>query len=208
VTDGSAAPNKGTGQVLWGLSNGVMVFAIAGAFWLGMALGPAAFAIGVVPWLAVLAAMVGGAATLMRAAFRLRRRSGFRASDLRRMDPPTRRIIMGFRIVGLLEVTLVAAAVLLCLRFGRQDLIWPAIGVAVSLHFLPLARLLDVPAYYVTAAVGGLVSLTALVGPFGPSRLLWLGAGMSAVMWTSAIYVVYRADIIAARSLASFRSET
>ena len=192
-----------TGQVLWGLSNGVLVFAIAGAFWFGMALGPVAFAIGVVPWLAVLAVMVGGAAGLVRAALRLRRRSGFRASDLRRTDPETRRIITGFRIVGLLEATLVAAAVLLCRRFGRLDLVWPAIGVAVSLHFLPLARLLNVPAYYVTALAGALVSLAALVGPFGPSRLLWLGVGMSAVMWISAIHVVYRADIIAARSLTS-----
>ncbi len=195
-----------TGQVLWGLSNGVLVFAIAGAFWLGMALGPAAFAIGVVPWLAVLAAMIGGAAALMRAALRLRRRSGFRASDLRRADPDTRRIITGFRIVGLLEGTLVAAAVLLCRHFGRLDLVWPAIGLAVSLHFLPLARLLDVPAYYVTALAGALVSLVALVGPFGSTRLLWLGAGMSAVMWTSAIYVVYRADTIAARAMTSLRS--
>jgi MFS family permease len=192
-----------TGQVLWGLSNGVLVFAIAGAFWFGMALGPVAFAIGVVPWLAVLAVMLGGAAALVRAALRLRRRSGFRTSDLRRTDPETRRIITGFRIVGLLEATLVAAAVLLCRRFGRLDLVWPAIGVAVSLHFLPLARLLNVPAYYVTALAGALVSLAALVGPFGPSRLLWLGAGMSAVMWISAIHVVYRADIIAARSLTS-----
>ncbi len=196
-----------TGQVLWGLSNGVLVFAVAGAFWLGMAFGPAAFAIGVVPWLAVLATMAGGAATLMRAAYRLRRRSGFHTSDLRRTDPDTRRIIAGFRLVGLFELVLVAAAVLLCRWFGRLDLTWPAIGVAVSLHFLPLARLLNVRGYYVAGIVGALVSLTTLVGPFGPSRLLWLGAGMSAVMWTSALYVVYRADAIAARSLASLRSE-
>lgn len=196
-----------TGQVLWGLSNGVLVFAIAGAFWLGMAFGPAAWAIGVAPWLVVLAVMIGGAAALMRAAVRLRRRSGFRASGLRRADPDTRRIITGFRIVGLLEGTLVAGAVLLCRHFGRLDLVWPAVGVAVSLHFLPLARLLNVPAYYVTAVVGTLVSLTALIAPFGSSRLLWLGAGMSVVMWTSAIYVAYRADAIAARSMTSLHGE-
>ena len=145
VVLGVTAGSMTNGQVLWGLSNGVLVFAIAGAFWFGMALGPTAFAIGVVPWLAVLAVMVGGTATLVRAALRLRRRSGFRTSDLRRTDPDTRRIITGFRIVGLLEGTLVAAAVLLCRHFERLDLVWPAVGVAVSLHFLPLARLLNVP---------------------------------------------------------------
>jgi hypothetical protein len=159
----------------------------------------------VVPWLAVLAVMVGGAATLVRAALRLRQRSGFRTSDLRRTDPETRRIITGFRLVGVLELALVATAVLLCRHFGRLDLVWPSVGVAVSLHFLPLARLLNVPAYYVTAVAGALVSFAALVGPFGPSRILWLGAGMSAVMWTSALYVVYQADTIAARSMTSLR---
>jgi len=33
-------------QFLWGLSNGVMVFAIAGAFWLGLWIGTAAPRIG------------------------------------------------------------------------------------------------------------------------------------------------------------------
>lgn len=190
-----------TGQFLWGLSSGVLVCAISGAFWLGLGLGPTAWALGVIPWLTVLAAMVGGASAFTRAALRLRRRSGFQASDLRRGDPQTRSIIRGFRLVGVIEVALVGAAVWLCLHFGRQDLIWPAIGVAVSLHFAPLARLLRVPAYYVTAVVGTLVSISTLVSPLGLSRLVWLGAGMSAVMWTSALYLVRGADAIAMRSL-------
>jgi hypothetical protein len=84
-------------------------------------------------------------------------------------------------------------------------LIWPAVGVAVSLHFAPLGRLFDVSAYYSTAAAGTLVSMTALVAPLGASRLVWLGAAMSAIMWTSALYLVYSADTIAERSLASQR---
>jgi hypothetical protein len=190
-------------QFLWGLSSGVLVCGLAGAFWAGMGLGPAAYAAGVVPWLLVLATMFGGAAASIRSARRLRRRSGFRPSDLRRTDPQTRRMIRGFRIVLMLEMGLVGAAVLLCLHFERPELIWPAIGVAVSLHFAPLGRLFDVSAYYATAAAGTLVSMTALVAPLGASRLVWLGAGMSAIMWISALYLTYSADAIAERSLAS-----
>ena len=194
-----------TGQYLWGFSNGVLVFAVSGAFWVGLGLGPASYRIGVVPWAVVLAGMVGGAAVFVRSALRLKRRSGFRTSDLRRADPETRRIIIGFRIVGLIETALVGMAVVVCLLLARPDLIWPAIGVAVSIHFLPLAWLLRVPAYYVTSAAGVLVSVTVIVAPLGPSRLVWLGAGMCVVMWASAVYLIYSADAIAARSLDSSR---
>jgi hypothetical protein len=191
------------GQFLWGLSTGVTVLGIAGAFWLGLGLGPAARAIGLVPWLTVLAAMLGGVAAFLVSASRLRRRSGFRASNLQRKNPQTQRIIIGFWTVGLIEAMLVGTAILLCLHFKREDLMWPAIGVAVSLHFAPLARLFKVSEYYVTGAVGTLVSIMALVAPLGPSRLVWLGAGMSAIMWISAMYLVHSADAIATRSLAS-----
>ena len=191
-----------TGQFLWGLANGVLVFGVSGAFWVGLGLGPAAYRIGVVPWVMALAVMVGGAALFVRSALRLRRRSGFRRSDLSRADPETRRIIIGFRIVGLIETGLVGIAVLICGLVARPDLIWPAIGVAVSIHFAPLAWLLRVPAYYVTSAAGVLVSVTAIVAPLGPSRLVLLGAGMGVVMWSSAVYLIYRADAIASRALA------
>jgi hypothetical protein len=178
------------GQFQWGLSNGVTILGISGAFWFGLGLGPAAFAVGAVPWIIVLTIMAGGAAAFIRAGRQLRRRSGFRRSDLGRRDPATRRIIVGFRIVGLLQAVLVGLAVLLCVRFDRNDLIWPAIGVAVSVHFAPLAALFNVPAYYVTAAAGALVSTIALFAPLGLVRPLWLGAAMCAVMWSSALYLI------------------
>jgi hypothetical protein len=108
--------------------------------------------------------------------------------------------VTGFRIIGLIEAGLVGTAVFLCVHFERPDLIWPAVGVAVSLHFAPLGRLFHVPAYYVTAAAGTLVSVIVLATPLGEFRLLWLGGGMSIVMWTSAVYLVYGADVIAART--------
>jgi hypothetical protein len=191
-----------TGQFLWGLSNGVTVLAIAGGFWLGFGLGQPAWAAGFVPWLLVTLGMFIGPALIIRSALRLRRRSGFRRSDLRRSDPETQRILRGFRTVGLLQTVIVGAAVWLCVHFRREDLIWPAIGVGVSVHFAPLAKLFAVPEYYATAGLGALVSIVALVAPLGSSRLVVLGAGMSAVMWGSAIYLLQSADAIATRALA------
>jgi hypothetical protein len=93
----------------------------------------------------------------------------------------------------------VGVAVLVCVYFDRQDLLWPAIGVAISLHFVPLASLFHVSVYYITAAAAFAVSTVALLAPLGPSRLIWLGAGMSVVMWSSAFYLTRHADVIAGR---------
>jgi hypothetical protein len=188
-----------TGQFLWGLSNGIAILGISGAFWCGLGLGPPAFAVGITPWIAVLVLMISGAAAALGAARALRRRSGFRRSDLQRSDPETRRIMVGMAIVAVVETALVGAAVLICVYVDRQDLLWPAIGVAISLHFVPLARLFNVSAYYITAAAGLAVSVVALRAPLGSIRLVWLGAGMSVVMWSSAVYLVRRAHVIAGR---------
>jgi predicted membrane channel-forming protein YqfA (hemolysin III family) len=99
-------------------------------------------------------------------------------------------------------------AVLLCNYFRHQELIWPAIGLAVSLHFAPFARLFHMRAYYVTACIGALVSIVALCAPLGPMRLVWLGSGMAAAMWGTAFYLVKWADAIAASSLAVFANDT
>jgi hypothetical protein len=45
---------------------------------------------------------------------------------------------------------------------------------------------------------GGVISLVALVWPADPHRLLWLGGGMAAAMWLSALYILRKAPQIAA----------
>jgi hypothetical protein len=190
------------GQFLWGLSHGLLVLAVSGAFWLGLALGPAAWRTGLAAWAAALVLMIGGGAIFVYAGGVLRQRSHFRASMLRMNDPPTRRIMSGLRVIAVTETATVALAVLVCTLSGRVDLVWPAIGLVVSVHFVPLAWLVDVPAYYVTAAAGVVVSMVALVAPLGPWRLPWLGGAMTAIMWSTAAYLVARADNVADRSLA------
>lgn len=189
------------GQFLWGLSHGVLVLAVSGAFWLGLGLGPAAWRAGLGAWVAALVLMIGGGAIFVYAGSVLRQRSHFRASMLRRIDPPTRQIMSGFSVIAGTEMAMIALAVLLCTLSGRSDLVWPAIGLVVSLHFAPLGWLVDVPEYYVTAAAGVVISMVAFA-PLGPWRLPWLGGAMSAVMWITAAYLVARADNLADRSLA------
>lgn len=191
------------GQYLWGLSTGIVVLGIGGAFWLGAGLGPAAADHGLntlIPL--VVAGQIAGLVGFFRVAMRVRQRSGFKRSDLNRSDPETRRLLVGFLWAAALELVLVAAAVLTSLRLERPDLLWPAIGLALSLHFVPIGRLFRVPAYYATAVTGAAVSLVGLFAPLGPWRLAWMGAAMTPVMWGTAAYVAIRADQVAAAAVA------
>lgn len=189
------------GQVLWGLSNGVLILGISGAFWLGLGMGPAAYTVGVVPWLAVLAVMLGGAAAFVRSSIKLRQRAGFTRSDLRRTDPQTQRIMKGLRGIILIEFALCGTGAAVSMAFHRPELLWPAIALGVSIHFAPMAKLFAVRVYYLTSSVGTLVSIAALCLPLGRMRLLWLGTGMATVMWCTALYLMQQADAIAARSI-------
>jgi hypothetical protein len=83
-------------QFLWGLSNGVTVFAIAGAFWLGLGIGIDAIKIGGLACALFTVLQVGICAALLWAAVRLRRRSGFRGSELRQGVGAARRRLSTF----------------------------------------------------------------------------------------------------------------
>lgn len=191
---------------LWGLSNGVTMLALAGAFWLGLGIGMVAKLVHwTVPAIGTLA-QVGGAVWLVRRANRLRRRSGFQRSELRRFEGVARaqqrhiRRGMAWTTVG----QTVAASVLvwICVRAQAEHLIWPSIGAVVSLHFAPLGRLFHVRPYYAVALAGSIVcalGFTIVGTPFGVAVL---GLAMSAVMWLSAAYILRRADAIADQACA------
>jgi hypothetical protein len=139
-----------------GLSNGVIILAIAGAFWFGVA----AFSKGFRPWLALALAM--GAALIVGASILLIRReaSALKPSDL---DAAQRkRMAKVFRWVSVFEVAFGVVAVFLCNWLGRKDLTTTAVALIVSLHFLPLANLFRLRAYYVTSYLGCAVSLFAV----------------------------------------------
>ena len=192
-------------QFLWGLSNGVTVFAIAGAFWLGLGIGTVATKVGWLVCALSTALQVGVCAALLWAAVRLRRKSGFRASELRQRDgrrtPETERVLTGLRWTIAGQTALIGVAVWACVHAEVEQMIWPAIALVVSLHLVPLARIFHVRAYHATAAAGSIVSLVAFAMGTRPYAVVSLAGAMAIVMWVSAVYLLGNADKVAARAV-------
>jgi hypothetical protein len=101
------------------------------------------------------------------------------------------------RIVGIasaVEGATIFAAVTVLVNLGRRDLIAPAVAIIVGLHFLPIARWLPAPIYYLTAALLVAVGMTGAVVQDLPARILTVGIGAAAVLWLSCGVVLLRAD--------------
>jgi hypothetical protein len=187
-------------QFMWGLSNGVLVLSVAGGFWLGIIgsivrrpeiLGP----IGII-----------GLVLLLWGFLCLRRKSaGFRLAEMKygteEQRSSLRRIRRGLRWAMLIETVLCSIAVGSVEYVHRLDLIWPALGIAVSLHFLPLGRLFRVKRYYFTGIAGTVVCLVAMVAFDAPSKAVFAAAGMCLNMWGTAVWLLAESDQIAARAI-------
>ena len=191
-------------QFLWGLSGGASVLAIAGFFWFGVSFGVITAKFGWWVWGLSTALQAGISAGIFWAASRLRRRSGFVPGDVgrnQRQRKVTQRILRAFGWIVGVQAVLIGSAVWGCVRIGAKDMIWPSIGLIVSVHFAPLARLFHVRAYYATALAGTVISLLAFTGLTDTGRFAWFGGAMAAVMWLSAGYIIRNADQIAARAV-------
>ena len=194
-------------QFRWGLSGGVIVLAIAGFFWFGVSFGVITTRLGWLVWGLSTAFQFGMLAAILWAALRLRRSSGFTRADLKQADEgqraESRHIAKAFGWTTLGQALLIVAAVWWCVHAGRPDRILPVIGLIVSLHFVPLARLFRVRLYYVTALIGSLISLAAITftGLSENLRLACFGSGMTAVMWLTAGYILWNVDSITQRAL-------
>src|SRR5579871_5528820 len=154
-------------QFRWGLSGGASVLSIAGFFWFGISFGVITTRWGWWAWGLSTAFQAAVTASILRGAVQLRRRSGFdphsrsRSEDHRKT---TRRILRTFIWIVVAETILIGLAVGWCVRTGAEILIWPSIGLIVSIHFAPLARLFHVRRYYATAAAGTLILLGGFAG--------------------------------------------
>jgi hypothetical protein len=200
---------------MWGLSNGIFMLSFAGIVWLMLAAWSADWAwTGThspldspwlhgpfLPWGASLTVAI--ALMVFAGGLRVRRKSmGFSLAEIRNSEEGRRqrlrKIRIAFASLGVVQGLLCWLCVWLGIHFDRLDLIWPGIGLVVSLHFLPLARLFRVRPYYLTAAAGVAVSLFAILVPQAallPSlRLVILGAGMGGSLWITAAYLIHNAD--------------
>src|SRR5579872_6845232 len=82
-------------QFMWGLSNGIFVLAVAGAFWFALAAWAAAWSLAIVP-IAVVTVILGyGARRVRRQASGFQIKEAQNGSDVERAR--TRRIQVGFR---------------------------------------------------------------------------------------------------------------
>jgi hypothetical protein len=193
-----------SGQFRRGLSGGVRVLAIAGCFWFGISFGVITYSWGLWPWGISTAIQFGMVSAIFWASARLRLKSEASATETPRSQRvETQRITQIFIGIVSIQALLIAGAVYWCIRIGAKDLIWPSIGLIVSAHFAPLARLFHVRAYYATALAGVAISMSAFIGITNIHQL-WFGGSMAAVMWSSAWYLIKNADQITRRTLTSW----
>ncbi len=94
-----------------------------------------------------------------------------------------------------------ALAVASCILLQHRELIWGTIALVVSLHFIPIGRLVHVRAYHATGLAGSTVALVALWRAQRPNSLLLLTIGMGTVVWSGALYLLLNAERIAERAL-------
>jgi MFS family permease len=192
-------------QFFWGLANGIIVLAIAGVFWFGMALGPYAAEAGWLLCTVVTLITYGSCGAIIWAAFRLRHKFGFKRSELRQSNDLqrmiNRKIMISFRWIGIVQTLLVILAVFFCLYLEHKEFIWPLIGLIVSAHFVPLARVFHVRPYYYIGIAGSVISLLALLNFFGFRSLMYFGIEMGIIMWLSAVYILFHANRICAKAI-------
>jgi len=187
-------------QFIWGLSNGVIVLSIAAAFWIGLAawtLGPSVLLIAAAPIL-----LLSG--VLIRSSYRLRRQApGFSRASLRNAPKGSsiRKIGAGFNIVNTTETVGFGLVGFICWKTNRLDVLWPLIGLVVSLHFLPLGRLFSVRPYYVLGVLGTAVALISIVGFAGSGRTVAVGSGLGLAIGGCAAYLVANAGALADEAL-------
>lgn len=188
-------------QFIWGASNGV--FVLLGAAWFWFALGLSRLERPFLPWMLAIALGV----IPFRGAVRLRRSAGrFSISEMRHgtaaQQQELLRIRKGFVWATLLEAVLVGASVAWCGWAGRMDLLWPAIAISVSIHFIPIGRTFGVTGYYWTAAAGCAVGVTAIAAysrSDTEQRLLFIGLAMGITMLATGGWLVFVAPRLARR---------
>ena len=91
------------------------------------------------------------------------------------------------------EGGLIALCAALLARVGLSTWIPIAVAVIVGLHFIPLARVFEVPLYYWTGALSVLGMLGCSLVRDSATRQLSAGLVMAAVLWLTAVVILLEA---------------
>jgi len=169
---------------LKGRARGALICAVFGSAWM---FWTAAFVSTVLELslalVTVIAFLIGGWAVLrVRAA----RRYKDSAADRERWVS----IAPWFWIDTSAEWILGAGAVIALAHLGRYALIPQFLGVIIGLHFLPLARLLRAPRYYIMGSAIVLCVLASLLIPDGSIRNVVACAGIGLPLWVTAVVIL------------------
>jgi hypothetical protein len=191
---------------MWGLSNGVAVLSISAAFWIGLAaytLGPSVLLIAAAPII-----LLGGLLIWQGGRLRLLA-PGFSRASLRHAPEGSsiRRIGVGFNVVGTMQTLSIGVVGFICWKLNRTDLVWPLIGLVISLHFLPLGWIFNVRPYYILGVLGTAVALASLLIFTAGTRTVVVGLGLGLLIGGCAIYLVANAAPLADAALRNSSSK-
>lgn len=183
----SAAASAGKA---YGLGIAAIVTTTFGFIWFGWGLGDADFAswpLWIALYVAAIVLAVSAVAALRSGKSLLRRYAAGDDTFRRTMRPR-------FLAITVAEFAGCAIVVILCLVFHRWDLLAAGISIVVGLHFIPLARLFEMPIYYWTAAGIVAVDAAALATQRGDAISVAAGIGTGGVLWATAVYVLFAAS--------------
>jgi hypothetical protein len=187
-------------QFIFGVADGVTLLSIAAAFWLGLAawtLGLSVLLIAAAPILLVAGLLIWSGNRLRRLATGISRatfRNAPKGSSIRRI---------GIRsgIVSTAQTFSVGLVAFIVWTLHRPDLIWPLIGLVISLHFIPLGWIYSVRPYYVLGVLGTAVALASIFGFSGSMRTVAVGVGLGLVIGGCAVYLIANASALADATL-------
>ncbi|WP_244200627.1 hypothetical protein [Micromonospora arborensis] len=170
------------------LSMGIITMIVYGLLWLIVGVTGLPVPNGV--RLALDLAAVVGAGALLVTCRRLQARGPAR---VRRVHPHSMR---WFHLVNLAQTALILAAVFGLVRAGSPGLIVVAVCLVVGLHFLPLARIFDVPGYWWTGALLILVAAAGAtayeLGTGNETVRAVVGLPAAVALWSTALDVSRR----------------
>lgn len=107
----------------------------------------------------------------------------------------------GFWVVFAAEMVLIFVAVNVCISTGHPSLQLPAIAAIVGLHFLPLARIFQIPSYFVTGFALTLFAIAMLLAGWrGFDIWMQTGIGAAIIIGATALHRFSSAQTLAGRS--------